>query len=288
MKQINTLNHSAIKNEAIRASSANAALCENAASSANAALCENAASNANAALCENAASSANAAHSAKDAKITRQSAQNRLVHWGVAFSIFGLIFSGILQLPVAKRYMLNELPLMAWSADYSISLIVHYVFAALLMIFGAFHLSYHFGRKEFDIVPKKGDFSASVAVIKAMIKGGKEPPSAKYLPEQRLAYAAIAAIIMLLVITGLIKTYKNLAGLNLSENAMFWVSWLHNLGMFLMILAIIGHLAAFIFKANRPLLSAMFSGKVSAKYTLCRHARWDEGIKEAKKALKRG
>lgn len=36
----------------------------------------------------------------KEAKITRQSAQNRIVHWGVAISIFGLIFSGILQMPI--------------------------------------------------------------------------------------------------------------------------------------------------------------------------------------------
>lgn len=93
----------------------------------------------------------------KEAKIQRQSAQNRIVHWGVAISIFGLIFSGILQMPISKRYMLNELPLMAWSGDYSISLVVHYVFAIALLFFVGFHLMFHFGRKEFDILPKKGD-----------------------------------------------------------------------------------------------------------------------------------
>lgn len=222
-----------------------------------------------------------------DAKILRQSAQNRLVHWGVVFSIFGLIFTGILQLPVSKRYMLNELALMAWSADYHISLILHYIFAVILMVFGAFHFCFHILRKEFDIVPKKGDFSASVAVIKAMITASKEPPSHKYLPEQRLAYAGIVSVILLLVITGLIKTYKNLAGVNLNESLIFWVAQLHNLGLFLMILAIILHLSAFIFKANRPLLSAMFSGQISAKYILDRHSLWSDGVKKANKALKK-
>lgn len=47
--------------------------------------------------------------------ILRQSLQNRIVHWGVAFSTFILIASGIFQMPVSKRYMINELPLMAWS-----------------------------------------------------------------------------------------------------------------------------------------------------------------------------
>lgn len=218
-----------------------------------------------------------------NAKIKRQSLQNRIVHWGVALSIFGLIFSGILQMSVAKRYMLNELPLMGWSGDYHISLIIHYVFAAILCFFVLFHIVFHSGRKEFDILPKKGDFSRSIAVIKAMLLKTKEPPSEKYLPEQRLAYVGIAFVILLLIITGLIKTYKNLSGLNLSEGVMFWATQLHNLGMFLMILAIIGHLAAFIFKENRPLLSGMLSGKISAKYVLHRHSLWKKGVEDAKR-----
>lgn len=64
---------------------------------------------------------------------------------------------------------------------------------------------------------------------------------------------------------------------------MFWATQLHNLGMFLMILAIIGHLAAFIFKENRPLLSGMLSGKISAKYVLHRHSLWKKGVEDAKR-----
>ena len=42
-------------------------------------------------------------------KIIRQPLTNRVVHWGIALSCFGLIFSGILQMPVAKRYGLTSL-----------------------------------------------------------------------------------------------------------------------------------------------------------------------------------
>ena len=115
--------------------------------------------------------------------------------------------------------------------------------------------------------------------------GGDEPPSEKYLPEQRLAYAFIGGVLLLLVITGAIKTFKNLAGFNLSDSVYFWVAQLHNLGFALIIFGIIGHLAAFIFKANRPLLSAMFSGKVSAEYVLHRHSLSKEDCKIAKHAL---
>ncbi|CAM2977850.1 cytochrome b/b6 domain-containing protein [Helicobacter burdigaliensis] len=206
--------------------------------------------------------------------IQRQSIQNRLIHWGVAFSTFGLIFSGILQMPISKRYMLDTLPLMGWSGDYSISLVVHYIFAFALCFFVFFHILFHSLKKEFDIFPKKGDFKKSILVIKAMIFKTKEPPSEKYLPEQRLAYFAISATLLLLIITGLIKTYKNLAGFNLSKETIFWVAQLHNFGMFLIIFLIIFHLLAFAFKENRPLLKSMFSGKVDANYIAQRHSLW--------------
>lgn len=217
-------------------------------------------------------------------KINRQSLQNRIVHFGVALSVFVLIFTGILQMPVAKRYMLNEIPFMAWTVDYNISLAIHYIFAGVLMFFGFLHIVFHFLRKEFDILPKKGDLKQSYILIKAMITKQPEPPCEKYLPEQRIAYIVIVFILALLIITGYIKLFKNLAGFNLSKEVMFWSTQLHNIGTFLIVFAIFGHLFAFVFKQNRPLLSAMFSGKVDADYVIHRHSLWEKGVKEAKKA----
>lgn len=85
-------------------------------------------------------------------------------------------------------------------------------------------------------------------------------------------------MLLLLIVTGLIKTLKNLAGWNLSDSLYLWSAQLHNLGMFLIILGIIGHLMAFVFKANRPLLRAMFSGKVDSHYIVERHSLWQEGV----------
>ena len=79
----------------------------------------------------------------------------------------------------------------------------------------AFHLFFHIARAEFDIFPKKGDGVKSLKIIKAMLFGGIEPKSEK--PEQRLAYFFIGLVLLLLIITGLIKTAKNLVGWNLSE-----------------------------------------------------------------------
>lgn len=220
-------------------------------------------------------------------KIKRQNLQNKIVHWGVALSTFSLIITGLFQLPISKRYMINELPFMAWSGDYHISLVAHYVGAIFFVFFIFFHLFFHIFRREFDIFPKKGDVKKSVQVIRAMLFKGKEPPSEKYLPEQRLAYLFIGLTLLLLLVTGLIKTFKNLAGFNLSDNAYFIIAQLHNLGFILIIFGIIGHLSAFIFKANRPLLPSMFSGKVDANYILHRHSLDKIACKAARKALEK-
>ena len=143
-------------------------------------------------------------------KIKRQSLQNRVIHWGIAISIFGLIVTGILQMPIAKRYNITKI--FEWSGDYYFTLSLHYAFSAALIFFAFYHVVYHTMKREFDIVPRKGDIKNSFLVIKAMITGSKEPASDKYLPEQRIAYIGGVLIIALLIVTGMIKSYKNILG----------------------------------------------------------------------------
>ena len=88
-------------------------------------------------------------------KIYRQSLQNRIIHWGVAISTFGLILTGIFQMPVAKRYGVANI--WEWSGEYFEGLVLHYIFAIGLIFFGVYHIVYHSLKKEFDIIPKKGD-----------------------------------------------------------------------------------------------------------------------------------
>lgn len=214
-------------------------------------------------------------------QILRQSLRNRLVHWSIALSCFGLIATGMLQMPIAKRYGLVALsPTMA---DYFSTLTWHYIFGMIFTFFCIFHVVIHTLEGHFDIVPQKGDVTKSVEIIKALLTGQNEPPSEKYLPEQRLAWAAFAITFALVITTGLLKTGKNLAGIDLPDPWLFWLAQLHNLGMVLTILLFIGHMAAFAFKANRQLIPAIFNGKVDAQYVLHRHSLWTEGVNEAKK-----
>lgn len=214
-------------------------------------------------------------------KVNRQSLSNRLVHAITAFSVFALFFTGFGQMPVYKRYMLNEVPGFSWTADYMTTLWWHYLFGVILIAVAFYHVVYHIMRKEYDVWPKMSDFKGSWVLIKAMATKKEEPPSEKYLPEQRLGYAFIVFWIAVLIITGIIKAVKNVNGVDLSLEALFWTAQIHNLGFFMLILGVAGHLSAFLFKANRYLLPGMLWGKVDACYVKLRHGLWKKGVKDA-------
>ncbi|WP_141709246.1 formate dehydrogenase subunit gamma [Desulfuribacillus stibiiarsenatis] len=207
-------------------------------------------------------------------KILRHSNAVRVIHWLTAISIFLLIFSGIGQMPMYKRYMLSEVIGMGWTADYQVTLVIHYIASVILVTAVAFHLYYHFLRKEFNLIPKRGDIRESIQIIKAMFGKGEEPPSEKYLAEQRIAYLYIAFSVGLLIITGFVKVIKNFAFFSISETTMIVITLLHNIGMVLIMIGIIAHVAAFAIKANRPLVKTMFTGYVDEDYVKHRHSLW--------------
>lgn len=154
--------------------------------------------------------------SVKPGKVKRHGFSVRFVHWTVTLSTFVLLFTGFGQMPVYRRYMVDRLPGLAWSSDFAVTLKLHYLAAAVLIFAVAYHITYHLIRRDFAILPRRGDLKESYLVIKAMLTGGEEPPSGKYLAEQRLAYAFIGANLLVLIITGIFKVLKNLPGVDFS------------------------------------------------------------------------
>ncbi|AOM82758.1 formate dehydrogenase subunit gamma [Salisediminibacterium beveridgei] len=216
-------------------------------------------------------------------KMIRQPKVNRFVHWTAAVSIIMLIITGLGQMPLYGRYLGPNPPVfLEWLQSYEITLWLHYTFASILIFTAIFHLIHHLIRKEFAIVPRKGDLKGSYHLMKAMILKKPEPPSHKYLPEQRLAYALFAVSILLLVVTGAFKVYQNVAGGSLSNTMMVVMTTGHNIGTVLIIFAFIGHMAAFLFKDNRKMLPGMFTGKVDQEYVKHRHSLWYDELKQKK------
>mgnify|MGYP003763942951 CR=1 FL=1 len=205
----------------------------------------------------------------------RHTLSDRVVHWGVALSIFLLLFSGFGQMPMYKRYKVADLPGLAWSADYGATLLLHYIGAAVLIGVAAYHVLFTLRTRRLGLLPRRGDLKESVQIIAAMLTGKPEPPSGKFLAEQRLAYAYMAATVLLLILTGLVKVIKNLPGVSLPYAVLKWNTALHNIGTGLIILGIVAHLAAFLLRPNRPLVKSIFTGTVDAEYARKRHPLWN-------------
>ncbi len=223
--------------------------------------------------------------SADQKRVYRHPLVVRITHWAVALSTFVLIFTGFGQMPMYKRYMIDQLPGLAWSSNYAVTLHLHYL-AAMVLVFAAFfHLVYHIIRRDWGLVPRRGDVGESVVIIKSMLGRCAAPPCHKFLAEQRLAYAYMVFSFTLIIVTGMIKVAKNLPGFQPADGLLNWATHLHNLGTFMLIFGIIGHLAAFLFRENWPLLPSIFTGWVCADYARHRHPLWvnrPAGEKECK------
>jgi len=137
-----------------------------------------------------------------------------------------------------------------------------------------FHLLYHGILGEWGMLPKRGDVGTSLLVIKSFFGKGEEPPFEKYLPEQRLAYVGMAFIIAMLILSGLVKTYKNLYAPDMSLTLVLWATWVHNIFFLLFILAFAAHIGALILKPNRPMFRGIFTGTVDLEYARHRHPLW--------------
>jgi formate dehydrogenase gamma subunit len=215
---------------------------------------------------------------AHELKVVRQPLVNRLIHWSIAISVGVLFLSGFGQMPLYKRYMVADLPGLAWTADFGATLLLHYLAAMVLVAAVSFHLAYHGCRGETGCVPRRGDVRESAHILRAIILGGKEPPSEKYLAEQRLAYVVIGGSVLLLIVTGFVKIAKNLPGVSMDPSVVAVSTHLHNLGMVVLLLAIVGHLLAFAIPANRKLIPGMLHGKVDLSYVEHRHPLWHERL----------
>ena len=206
--------------------------------------------------------------------VVRHSVLELIEHWAIAISGLVLFLSGMFELPMSKRYYISSVPGLGWSADYMTSLYLHYIAAIVFTTIAMFHVFYHGLRGEKGLLPQKGDFSESITVIKSLFGFGEEPPMHKYLPEQRLAYVGMSFVILMLIVSGLVKTYKNLYAPDMSITVVLWATWIHNIFFILFFLAFLAHMAAILLRPNWPMVRGIFTGRVRLDYARHRHPLW--------------
>jgi hypothetical protein len=88
----------------------------------------------------------------------------------------------------------------------------------------------------------------------------------------------MAAIIAVLILSGLVKTCKNIYIPDLSHTLVLWATWLHNIFFVLFVLAFVAHIGAILLKPNRPLARGIFTGSVRLDYARRRHPLWIAGM----------
>jgi formate dehydrogenase gamma subunit len=203
-------------------------------------------------------------------------------HWVLAISGLLLIFSGLGELPMYKRFMVTQIPGLSWAGDYLINLKIHYLAGIAFVSIIVFHALYHGWLGHRGLFPKKGDLKASGQTILSMLGFGEEPKMDKYLPEQRLAYAYLGGVGLILGLTGLVKVFKNDPRVYFSPATITTVTLIHTFATIFFILGILAHLAALLFKVNRPLAKAIFTGKVDVDYAKKRHVLWYEELTKKK------
>jgi copper ion binding protein len=203
-------------------------------------------------------------------------------HWLLAISGLLLIFSGFGELPMYKRYMVTEIPGLGWAGDFFINLKIHYLAGIVFVSIVVFHALYHGWLGHQGLVPRRGDVKASLITILSMFGFGEEPKSHKYLPEQRLAYAYLGGVGLILVLTGVVKVIKNLPGVDLSPSLITWMTLTHTFATIFFLFGVLAHLAALIFKVNRPLVKSVFTGEVNLGYVQDRHTIWYEELMKNK------
>jgi cytochrome b subunit of formate dehydrogenase len=217
-------------------------------------------------------------------RVVRHSIVELVEHWAIALSGLALVLSGMFEMPMANRYYISSVPGLAWSGDYFVSLKVHYVASIVFIMASLFHVVYHGMRGDRGMIPRKGDLQASIEVIKSFFGKGKEPPLHKYLPEQRLAYVGVAVIIAILILSGLVKTYKNIYAPDMSYAVVLWATWIHNIFFVLFVLAFLAHMMAIVLKPNRPMLRGILTGSVNLDYATHRHPLWIAELEGAENA----
>ncbi|MDA8123672.1 MAG: cytochrome b/b6 domain-containing protein [Deltaproteobacteria bacterium] len=218
-------------------------------------------------------------------RVVRHSVVELAEHWTIALSGLLLLLSGLFELPMAARYKITAIPGLAWSGDFITSLSVHYAASVVFIAASLFHIVHHGLSGDWGLIPRRGDLKTSIAVIKTFFGKGEEPPFEKYLPEQRLAYLGMAAVIAVLILSGLVKTAKNLYAPDMNYTLVLWATWLHNLFFILFVLAFVAHIGAILLKPNRPMVRGIVTGSVRLDYARHRHPLWLAGMEPQRAPL---
>ena len=111
--------------------------------------------------------------------------------------VFALLFTGLAQMPIFKRYYLADIPGFAWTADFYLNHILHYIFATILLFWIFFRLG-KFLRQDQQGIKTISPFGWTKIFIWAGI-----------------------------IITGILRVLKNQPNIFFSPETTMFIDWTH-------------------------------------------------------------
>ncbi len=107
-----------------------------------------------------------------------------------------LAATGMMQMPLTRRYFITDIPGMAWTGDFFLVHKLHYIFAAVLLFLAALILTNWFRQWKDRI--------------------------------RLTAWGTTRAIILAgIILSGLLRVYRNLPGVTLHPDAILAIEWTH-------------------------------------------------------------
>lgn len=125
--------------------------------------------------------------------------QSIMGKWGkrlYLLSLFALVFTGFGQLPIFKRYYLADIPGLAWTADFYVTMIIHYVAGIVFVLLCGYY---------------------AVGIVRRGL------PSGALLRK----YMVRAGLLVLLIASGFILAARNMTGVHIGPSVSFVTVWAH-------------------------------------------------------------
>lgn len=121
---------------------------------------------------------------------------SRPLKWLYGATLAVLVFSGFGQMPIFKRYYLADIPGMGWSADYHVTLVIHYLAVAVFLGLAAYYVV--FRMMTGDLRPQTGQGWVRGLLLAVMIGTGSillaRNLSWVYVPPRLIVFATFTHV----------------------------------------------------------------------------------------------
>ena len=113
------------------------------------------------------------------------------------FLVFALLFTGLAQMPIFKRYYLADIPGFGWTADFYLNHVLHYILATILLFWIFFRMGKFLGQSQSPIKN-----ISPIGWVKIFIWAG-------------------------IIITGILRVLKNQPNIFFSPQTVMFIDWTH-------------------------------------------------------------